>query len=69
MAKMKPVTVSPKYQITIPVEICQQMFIKPGMKLQVVSYDDRIVLVPVRSIKEARGSLKGINTDVPRVGL
>jgi hypothetical protein len=34
--------------------------------MQVLVYDGRVVLIPVRPMKEARGSLKGIDTDVDR---
>ena len=40
--------------------------IKPGEKLHAIEYRGRIELVPVRPTKTARGSLKGIDTDVPR---
>jgi len=63
---MDAVTVSSKYQVVIPREVREQLHIKPGLKLQVIVYDDRIVLIPIRSIREARGSLKGINTEVLR---
>jgi AbrB family looped-hinge helix DNA binding protein len=63
---MDAVTVSSKYQVVIPREVREQLRIKPGLKLQVIMYDDRIVLIPIRSIKEARGSLKGISTEVLR---
>ena len=63
---MDAVTISEKYQIVIPPSVRKQLHVKPGQKMQVVIYDNRVVLVPVRPMKEARGSLKGINTDVPR---
>jgi hypothetical protein len=34
--------------------------------MRVIAYDDKVILIPVRPIKEARGSLKGIDTDVQR---
>jgi len=63
---MQEVTVSTKYQVVIPKAARKHLRILPGQKKQVISYDDRIVLVPLRPIQEARGSLKGISTDVPR---
>jgi AbrB family looped-hinge helix DNA binding protein len=63
---MSAVTISSTYQVVIPPAARKQLRIKPGQKLQVIAYDDRIVLVPVRPIREARGSLKGMSTDVPR---
>jgi AbrB family looped-hinge helix DNA binding protein len=63
---MTTITVSPKYQIVIPSRMRESLGIKPGEKLHVIEYRGRIELVPVRSTKSARGSLKGIDTDVPR---
>ena len=34
--------------------------------MQVIEYGDHIVMIPVRSIEEARGSLPGIDTDPQR---
>ena len=63
---MSTVTVSPKYQVVIPKEIRDSMQIKSGQKIQMISYGDRIELIPIKPMKEMRGFLKGINTDVPR---
>lgn len=63
---MQAVTVSPKFQVVIPQAVREAMGLKPGVKLQVVHYENRIELIPVRTSKSLRGSLKGLNTDVPR---
>ncbi len=63
---MKTVTVSPKYQVVIPREVRETLSIKPGEKLQVINYANRIELVPVKKIKAMRGFLKGIDTTVVR---
>jgi AbrB family looped-hinge helix DNA binding protein len=63
---MTTVTVSPKYQIVIPKEVRQALGIKAGEKLDAIPYRGHIALVPVRSIKAARGFLKGIDTEVAR---
>lgn len=63
---MDAVTVSPKYQVVIPLKVRQRMRVKPGQKMHVLAYDNMVVFIPVRSIKEARGSLKGLNTDIER---
>lgn len=65
---MVSVTVSPKYQVVIPKEIRTAMDIRPGQKLVVLRYEDRIELVPVRPLEELRGFLRGIDTSVPRDG-
>ncbi len=63
---MNTVTVSTKYQVVIPKQVRQSMRIQPGQKIQVIEYGDHIVMIPVRSIEEARGSLPGIDTDPQR---
>ncbi len=63
---MDAVTVSPKYQVVIPQKIREQMKVKPGQKMHVIAYDNMVVFIPVRLMKEARGSLKGINTNIER---
>jgi len=65
---MHSVTVSPKFQVVIPQAVREAMGLQPGVKLQVVQYENRIELIPIRSSKALRGSLKGLNTDVPRDG-
>jgi AbrB family looped-hinge helix DNA binding protein len=63
---MQAVTVSPKFQVVIPQAVREAMGLQPGVKLQVVHYENRIELIPIRTSKSLRGSLKGLNTDVPR---
>lgn len=63
---MTTVTVSPKYQVVIPKAIREALNIQPGQKVQVVRYQNRIELIPIRPIKSARGFLKGIDTSVER---
>jgi len=63
---MNSVTVSTKYQVVIPQRVRQALNIQPGQKMQVIEYGNHIVMIPVRPIKEARGSLLGIDTDPKR---
>ena len=63
---MTTVTVSPKYQVVIPKEIRESMGIVSGQKIQVLTYKNRIELIPIKPMKKLRGFLKGINTDVVR---
>lgn len=60
------VTVSPKYQVVIPRNIRERLGIEPGQKLQALLYDGRIEFIPIKSMKEMRGSLRGIDTTVER---
>jgi hypothetical protein len=39
---------------------------KPGQKIQVFLYDNRIQMIPVKPARELRGFLKGIYTGVER---
>lgn len=63
---MTSVTVSPKYQIVIPKEIRESMGIVSGQKVQIMSYQGRIEVIPLKPMKEMRGFLKGIDTAVLR---
>ena len=63
---MNAVTVSPKYQVVIPRSVRDQMHIRPGEKLQVISFDDRIELVRAHPIKKMRGFLKGLDGSFQR---
>jgi AbrB family looped-hinge helix DNA binding protein len=60
------VTVSPKFQVVIPLAIREALGIRPGQKIQAIQYQDRIELIPVRPMRKARGMLRGIDTSVPR---
>ncbi len=63
---MTSVTVSPKFQVVIPKDVREAMGIYSGQKIQVLTYQSRIELIPLKPMKEMRGFLKGIDTDVQR---
>jgi AbrB family looped-hinge helix DNA binding protein len=63
---MVAVTVSSKFQVVIPKEIREALGIVSGQKIQMLTYGDRIELVPVKPMREMRGFLKGIDTNVDR---
>jgi AbrB family looped-hinge helix DNA binding protein len=63
---MTTVTVSPKFQVVIPLAIREALGLRPGQKIQAIQYQDRIELIPVRPMRKARGLLRGIDTSVPR---
>jgi AbrB family looped-hinge helix DNA binding protein len=63
---MAEVTVSPKFQIVIPKEIRESMGIVSGQKVQIMSYQGRIEVIPLKPMKEMKGVLKGIDTTVAR---
>ena len=63
---MDAVTVSPKFQVVIPRAVRERMRLRPGEKLQVISFDDRIEMVPVRPMSSMRGFLKGFDARFDR---
>jgi AbrB family looped-hinge helix DNA binding protein len=63
---MSVVLVSPKYQVVIPKVVREALNLQPGQRMQVIQYQNRIELVPLRPIQSARGFLRGIDTTVER---
>jgi AbrB family looped-hinge helix DNA binding protein len=60
---MGTVTISSKYQVVIPREIREQFNLKPGQKLDFIPFNGTLRVVVIPPIKDARGMLKGMNTD------
>ncbi len=60
------VSVSNKYHIVFPPALRKALGIRPGQKFRVIRYQNRIELIPVMSLKAARGFLKGIDSTIPR---
>jgi AbrB family looped-hinge helix DNA binding protein len=65
---MNTVTLSPKFQVVIPKAIREILRLKPGQKIQAIVYQNRIELIPVKSAKDMRGFIKGIDTEIEREG-
>jgi AbrB family looped-hinge helix DNA binding protein len=63
---MTTVSVSPKFQVVIPKAVREAMDLQPGQRVQVIAYEKRIELIPVRPVSEARGFLKGLDTTIER---
>ena len=63
---MYSVTLSPKFQVVIPLPVRRNMGLRSGQKMQVVEHEGRIELIPDRDITELKGFLKGINTAFER---
>ena len=63
---METVTVSPKFQVVIPRALRESLRIRPGQKVQMILYQNRIELIPLKPVKKARGFLKGIATGIER---
>ncbi len=63
---MDTATISEKYQMVIPRAIREKWGIKPGQKVRLIVYGNVLEVVPVRNIKEARGFLKGMSSNIDR---
>ncbi len=65
---METVTVSPKFQVVIPQRIRESIGLRSGEKAKMVSFRNRIEIIPMRSLPSLRGYLKGIDTSFVRDG-
>ncbi len=63
---MSTVTVSPKFQVVIPLEIRRRLNLQPGAKLQVVEFNGGLRLLPLLPPSALRGIARGIETQVER---
>ncbi|MEW6655004.1 MAG: AbrB/MazE/SpoVT family DNA-binding domain-containing protein [Bacteroidota bacterium] len=63
---MTTVKISPKYQVVIPKEIRNKLKLSPGQRMQILQFGERIELIILKNIKEARGFLKGMDTNIDR---
>jgi AbrB family looped-hinge helix DNA binding protein len=63
---METVTVSPKFQVVIPRAVRESLGLRPGQKVQVVLYGNRIELIPLKPIRKSRGFLRGLDTTIRR---
>jgi len=63
---MNTVTVSTKFQVVIPKQVREDMGLKAGSSFEIVSYGNRIELIPLQPIKKLKGIFKGISTQIDR---
>jgi bifunctional DNA-binding transcriptional regulator/antitoxin component of YhaV-PrlF toxin-antitoxin module len=65
---METVKVSPQFHVHVVFsrKVRESLGIQPGQRLQVLVYDGRVELIPLRQMKEMRGFLRGIDTKVER---
>ncbi|MCY7387126.1 MAG: AbrB/MazE/SpoVT family DNA-binding domain-containing protein [Burkholderiales bacterium] len=63
---MDAVTISPEFQIVMPQAVCEALKLKPGEKMRVLQFDNRIELIRVSAQKKARGMLEGMDTVIVR---
>jgi len=61
---MESVKISPKYQVVIPKKLREALNLTPGQQVQMVAFENRIEMIPVRRISEMKGFLRGISTTV-----
>ena len=59
---METVKVSRKYQVVIPEKLRQEANIKPGDKMVAIAKHGILQYVPVRSLRETKGMVKGVDT-------
>jgi len=55
---METVTISPKFQVVIPLKIRESMGLRSGEKAKVVSFRNRMEIIPMREIRSLRSYLK-----------
>lgn len=58
-SKMVSVTLSSKFQLSIPKAIREEMQLHAGQRFAIIPKGDTIVLAPIRRLDEVRGLLKG----------
>lgn len=63
---METMKLSKKFQVVIPQAIREALHLKAGEKLRVMRYDGRVEFIPIRSMREMRGFLKGMDTKLDR---
>ncbi len=66
MVDMNTVTVSPKFQVVIPLEVRKRMKLEPGAKLMVIETPGGLRLVPLQPPAALRGIARGVSTDIER---
>jgi len=60
---LNTVTVSPKFQVVIPLAVRERMKLLPGTKLMVIEFNGGLRLMPQCPAAELRG--KGVPVDLP----
>ena len=63
---MNTVTVSPKFQVVIPLAVRRRMQLVPGAKLMVVEFNGGLRLLPLKPPAALRGIARRIDTAIAR---
>jgi AbrB family looped-hinge helix DNA binding protein len=58
---MNTVTVSPKFQVVIPLEVRRRMKLQPGTKLMVLEFNGGLRLMPLQTPAAWRGIARGVS--------
>jgi AbrB family looped-hinge helix DNA binding protein len=66
VVRMQTVTISPKFQVVIPQQVREAMGLRSGEKAHVISFKNRIEIIPIRDVRKLRGYLSGIDTSFRR---
>ncbi len=60
------VTLSENFELRVPDDVRESLHLKAGDKFALFVHDGRLELVPVRPIREYRGILKGMDSNIER---
>ncbi len=63
---METMKISARFQVVIPKKLRDALKLSPGQKVQMVAYGNRIEMIPLKSISEMKGFLKGLDTTAER---
>ena len=63
---MDTVTLSPEFQVVIHKAIREALHLTAGEEFRVLQYAGRVEFIPVRPIREMRGFLRGMDTNIER---
>ena len=63
---MNTITLSNEFQLDFPEEIRDTIGLKAGTSFEVISYNNRIELIPIKPINKLKGIFKGIDTNIIR---
>ena len=63
---MNTAILSRDFQLVIPKEIREKTGLEAGTSFEIISYNNRIELIPIKPIKQLKGLFKGIDTNITR---
>lgn len=63
---MDTVKISSNFEVKLPDKILDALNLKPGQNLRIITYQNRVKLIPDIDVERTQGMLRGINTDFER---